>query len=62
MLNKKGFCQNIKMEVMALKQQLGQLGTTVAYTASNPATAMQKDIFTEVSHQGHTENPPQEFQ
>ncbi|MFG6115930.1 DUF421 domain-containing protein [Halobacillus sp. MO56] len=58
----KGDIDSLKMEVLALKQQLGQLGTTAAYTASNPAPAMQKDIFTEVSQQGHTEDPPQEFQ
>ncbi|SEA85376.1 Uncharacterized membrane protein YcaP, DUF421 family [Thalassobacillus cyri] len=57
----KGDIDSLKMEVMALKQQLGQLGTTAAYTANNPAPAMQKDIFKEVSQQGHTEDPPEQF-
>lgn len=58
----KGDIDSLKMEVMALKQQLGQLGTTAVYTSNNPAPAMQKDIFTEASQQGHTEDPPEQFQ
>nr|WP_243847181.1 YetF domain-containing protein [Thalassobacillus devorans] len=53
---------NLRLELMALKQQLSQLGTQSPNIANYSAPAMQKDIFSEVSQQGHTEDPPQQLQ
>ena len=53
---------NLRLELMALKQQLSQLGTQSPNIANNSAPAMQEDIFSEVSQQGHTDDPPQQLQ
>ncbi|WP_085504975.1 DUF421 domain-containing protein [Thalassobacillus devorans] len=54
---------NLRLELMALKQQLSQLGTQSPHIANNSAPAMQQeDIFSEVSQQGHTDEPPQQLQ
>ncbi|MFG6119786.1 DUF421 domain-containing protein [Thalassobacillus sp. B23F22_16] len=53
---------NLRLELMALKQQLSQLGTQSPHIANTSAPAMQEDIFSEVSQQGHTDEPPQQLQ